>query len=115
MIVPIVVMPADQISQHDREVLTKINGYINRSFRRSFTLSENLDAAQAQAEGARQGPHDLSGRDAEYYLKCRLHVSQQDHLLTAIAVGAGGTALNVFYNGIKLALIGAGAEELIQT
>ena len=113
--IPIVVVSDGSISPHDRSVLHKVNAFIDRSYRRGLTVTEVLDGAQAMAEGARQGPHDLVGRDAEYYLKCRCEVSKQEHLLTAVPVALGGDFLNLLYNGIKLVLIGAGREDLAQT
>lgn len=114
-LVPIVVMNTGGISAHDAAVLTKVNGFIDTAYRSSQSVTETLDSAQCSAEAARQGPLDLVGRDAEYYLKCRHEVSKQKHLVTAIPVALGGDALNLFYNGIKLALIGAGLEEKIRT
>jgi hypothetical protein len=114
-VVPIIVMDWGVISTHDAAVLTKVNGFIDTAYAKHQTVTETLDAAQAIAEGARQGPHDLVGRDAEYYLKCRHQVSKQEHMVTAVPVAIGGNVLNLFYNGIKAVLIGAGFEEQIRT
>jgi len=114
-VVPIVLINTEGISTHDTAVLTKINGFIDTAYNKHFTVTETLDSAQSMAEGARQGPHDLVGRDTEYYLKCRHQVSKQEHMVTAVPVAIGGDALNIFYNGIKAVLIGAGFEEQIRT
>jgi hypothetical protein len=79
------------------------------------TVSETLDLAQANAEKARKGPHDLVGRDVEYYLKSRWEVSKRESSAAKWAVAGGGVAANLIYSGLKAAAIGLGAEPVMRT
>ena len=65
-------------------------------------------------ERARTGPHDLVGRDAEYYLKARSMIAAS-HGVLKVPYAVGGTGLSLLYNGIKAVAIGFGFEEQTRT
>ena len=96
-------------------VIQRINRYIDATYKPSFTIAENLDAAQVRAMNDRKGSHDTEGRDAEYYLKARSMVSKSEYLLVKDIKGGGGVALSHAYNFFKLLYICAGLEEYART
>jgi len=123
------------MSQYDDGlVVLKINKYIRASYaslikaKGNPTVCEVLDAAQAAAEAGRLGQFDTTGRDAEYYLKCRwqvaggaanhylgLRVGGLGSRLARPFVATGGVVLNIGYDALKIACIGAGHPEWLQS
>ena len=94
------------------QVSTLINYYIDVAYRPTATVSENLDAAQVAAMNARKGPHDLNGRDAEYYLKARWLVSERGSVAAKVPVAVGGQFLTARYQREQAArvVVRAGTE-----
>ena len=102
------------MSTHDQYVISRINHFIDTATWPKLTVATNLDGAQAAAERARTGPHDLVGRDAEYYLKARSMIAAS-HGVLKVPYAVGGTGLSLLYNGIKAVAIGFGFEEQTRT
>jgi hypothetical protein len=97
------------------EVIARINRAIDSSWHENLTIADNLDMAQATAMNARLGPHDLAGRDAEYYLKARSMIAAEPSMFHSVLYSMGGIGLSHLYNLGKWVCIGAGQEEYLRT
>lgn len=93
------------VEEYDKEVLRRINGYIDTAAWKlpSGTIEEILDEAQGSSVNDREKwGDDNYTADVSYYLQARYNIAKRKHWYSKITFSEGGIVLTYFYNMIKL-------------